>query len=112
MAKKMIPEGRTAVGVLLEAGLKEALAWKRGETALPVLNVELMPPARVKEIRKRLARSPKEFERRFGVPARTIEGWEQGRKVDATSRVLLTIIDREPEAVERALTQATGATSG
>jgi putative transcriptional regulator len=109
MAKKMMPEGRTEFGVRLEEGLKEALAWKRGETALPVLNVELMPAARVKEIRKRLAKSPKEFERRFGVPARTIEGWEQGRKVDATSRVLLTIIDREPEAVERALIEAAGA---
>ena len=65
----------------------------------------MMPPARVKAIRKRLAKSPKEFERRFGIPARTAEGWEQGRKVDATARVLLTIIDREPEAVERALAE-------
>ena len=103
MAKTPIPEGRTEFGVRLEAGLSEALAWKRGETTLPILNVDVMSAARVKEIRRRLTKSPKEFERRFGIPARTLEGWEQGRRVDSTSRVLLTIIDRAPEAVERAL---------
>ena len=103
MAKTPIPEGRTEFGVRLEEGLSEALAWTRGETNLPTLNVDVMSAARVKEIRRRLTKSPKEFERRFGIPARTLEGWEQGRKVDSTSRVLLTIIDRAPEAVERAL---------
>jgi len=37
------------------------------------------------------------------VPARTVEGWEQGKKVDVAARVLLTVIEKEPEAVERAL---------
>jgi putative transcriptional regulator len=106
MAKKPIPEGRTEFGVRLEEGLAEALAWKRGETTLPTLNVDVMSAARVKEIRRRLTKSPKEFERRFGIPARTLEGWEQGRRVDSTSRVLLTVIDRAPEAVERALASA------
>ncbi len=106
MTRTRIPDGRTEFGLRLEEGLTEALAWKRGEVALPVLNVEPMPAARVREIRKRLARSPKAFERRFGIPARTLEGWEQGRQVDATSRILLTVIEREPEMVERALIAA------
>lgn len=108
MAKQPVPEGRTEFGVRLEESLDEALAWKRGEVVLPVLNVDVMSAARVRELRKRLAKSPKEFERRFGVPARTLEGWEQGRRVDSTSRILLTIIDRAPEAVERALAQKPG----
>ena len=85
---------------LLE-GLQEALAWSRGELDLPVHDP--MPPERIKAIRKRLAKSPKAFEKRFGIPARTLEGWEQGRRVDTTSAILLTVIDKEPEAVERAL---------
>ncbi len=96
----------TEFGDRLIEGLREALAWKRGEVELPVRDFDVMPPARVKAIRKRLAKSPKAFEKRFGVPARTLEGWEQGRRVDATSRILLTVIDREPEAVERALAKA------
>jgi putative transcriptional regulator len=66
--------------------------------------IDPLPPAEVKAIRKRHARTTREFERRFGVPARTLEGWEQGhRKPDVTARILLRVIDREPEAVERAL---------
>jgi putative transcriptional regulator len=94
---------RTKLGREIEAGLREAIAYQRGEIALETRVVEPMPAARVRQIRKSVARSPKEFERRFGVPARTLEGWEQGRKVDVTARVLLTVIERNPEAVESAL---------
>lgn len=94
---------RTKFGLALEEGLREALAWKRGEMKLDVRTIEPMPPARVKAIRKGAAKSPREFEKRFGVPARTVEGWEQGKKVDIAARVLLTVIEKEPEAVERAL---------
>lgn len=100
---KKIPAGRTELGMDIEAGLREALAWKRGEIALPVHRIEAMSAARVKEIRKALAKSPKEFERRFGVPARTLEGWEQGRRVDVPSSILLRVIEQNPEAVEAAV---------
>ena len=60
---------------------------------------------RVKEIRREQAHSPKEFERLFGIPSRTLEGWEQGRKVDATARILLTLIAREPELIKRIIRQ-------
>lgn len=94
---------RTELGLELEAGLREAIAHRRGEIALESRIIEPMPASRVKAIRKAVAKSPKDFEKRFGVPARTLEGWEQGRKVDVASRVLLKVIEKEPEAVERAL---------
>jgi putative transcriptional regulator len=94
---------RTEFGRNLEAALHEAIAHKRGEIKLHVTHFEPMPAARVKAIRKSVAKSPREFERRFGVPARTVEGWEQGKKVDVTARVLLTVIEKNPKAVERAL---------
>ncbi len=98
---------RTKLGLAIEEGLREALAWKRGEIELATRIIEVMTPKRVKAIRKSVAKSPREFERRFGVPARTLEGWEQGKKVDVTARVLLTVIEKEPEAVERALGEET-----
>lgn len=94
---------RTKLGLGIEAGLREAIAHRRGELALETRRMETMPAARVREIRKAVAKSPKEFERRFGVPARTVEGWEQGRKLDAAHRVLLRVIEKSPEAVEAAL---------
>jgi putative transcriptional regulator len=88
---------------LLE-GLREAAAWKRGELALEVVNIDPMPPARIRSIRKRVARSAREFETRFGIPAATINNWEQGRRApDPAARVLLQVIERDPEAVLRAL---------
>ena len=104
-----VAKADTGFGRELIASLKEAAAHKRGEIALPVRIVEPMSPARVREIRKQVARNTKDFSRRFGVPARTIEGWEQGKKVDIAARVLLTVIEKEPEAVERALSDAAAA---
>jgi len=94
---------RTKLGFELEAAMKEVAAHRRGKIALESRVIDPMTAGRIKEIRKKVAKSPKEFERRFGVPARTIEGWEQNKKVDVAGRVLLRVIEKDPEAVERAL---------
>ena len=60
------------------AGVQEVLAYMRGEIDLPGRVIETMPATRVKEIRRKVAKSPKAFERRFHIPARTLQGWEQG----------------------------------
>lgn len=94
---------RSELGKALEDGLKEALAWKRGELALETVNIDPMPVERIRAIRKGVARSAKAFEARFGIPAATINNWEQGRrKPDPAGRLLLKIIEKDPEAVERA----------
>ena len=61
-------EDRTELGLAIEAGLREAIAHAKGEIALESRIVNPMTPHRVKEIRKAVAKSPKEFERRFGRP--------------------------------------------
>ena len=94
---------RTKFGLELEAALKEALAHSRGEIALPTRVIEPLPAKRVKQIRKKVARTTREFESVTGIPARTVQGWEQGRNLDAPARALLRIIDKEPKAVKRAL---------
>jgi putative transcriptional regulator len=91
-------------GDALLEGLREAVAWKRGDLALEVVNIDPMPPMRIRAIRKRVARSAREFEMRFGIPAATVNNWEQGRRTpDPAARALLLVIEREPEAVLRAL---------
>jgi len=58
----------------------------------------------VRAIRRRLGLAQDAFARRFGVPVRTVQEWEQGRRVpDGPGRVLLRIIERQSTAAERAM---------
>lgn len=59
----------------------------------------------VKAIRQKLHLSQPKFAATFGFSVGRLRDWEQKRfPIDAPSRVLLTVIDREPDAVMRALT--------
>ncbi len=98
-----IADKDTDFGRDLIESLQEVRDHLDGKIALPTRIVAAMPAEQVRRIRKAVARSPKEFEQRFGVPARTLEGWEQGRNVDATARVLLKVIEKNPQAVVEAL---------
>jgi len=63
-----------------------------------------MTADRVKAIRTGAAKSSREFSARFGIPLRTLEGWEQGRRrPDPAASVLLRVIEQNPKAVEDAL---------
>ena len=58
----------------------------------------------VRDVRQRLNMTQKEFAQFFGFSVYSIRNWEQGkRQPEGPARVLLTVIDREPEAVRRAL---------
>jgi len=95
-------EKRSEFAEGLMEGLQEALAWKRGEIALEVVNIDPMPVERIRAIRRKVARSARQFETKFGIPASTINNWEQGRRrPDPAGRLLLKMIEQDPEAVER-----------
>lgn len=94
---------RSEFGLGLEEGLREALAWKRGELALETVRIDPMPVERIRAIRKKVAKSAREFETRFGIPAATVNNWEQGRRApDPASRLLLKVIEANPQIVEDA----------
>ena len=58
----------------------------------------------VRALRNRLGLSREQFAQRFRFPARTVREWEQGRRrPDQSARAYLTVIDRNPKAVEDAL---------
>lgn len=59
---------------------------------------------RVRAIRERLGLSQGRFAERFRVPPASLRDWEQGRRVpDAATQAYMTVIEREPDAVMRAL---------
>ena len=94
------------VGDDLVEAFEQMAAHLRGEIELEAHEVSggAMTPARIKAIRSKVASSTKEFERVFGIPARTMESYEQGRRnPDGAMRALLRIIEREPTAARRAV---------
>ena len=61
----------------------------------------------VRAIRRRARLTQQAFASRYGFSVGAVRDWEQGRKQpEAAARVLLTVIAREPAAVERALSAA------
>jgi putative transcriptional regulator len=100
-------ERRSDLGREVEEALNEVLAHVRGEAALTTRIVDDPSKARIVAVRKKLGLSRRQFAERYHLDPRTVQEWEQGRRTpDQAARVLLTVIEREPEAVERALTGA------
>lgn len=61
-------------------------------------------PGRLRELRARLGLSQAQFAKRFHLNLRTLQDWEQMRRVpDDTARAYLRVIERNPEVVEAAL---------
>ena len=97
---------RTQVGQEVETALGEVLAHVRGEVNLPCRIVDGPAAEHIRALRKRMKLSRQKFADRFGLDARAVQDWEQGRRVpDRAARVLLTVIDRDPEAVVRVLSE-------
>jgi putative transcriptional regulator len=73
----------------------------------PISDEELARFRRVpnpREIRKRLNLTQEEFAERFHLRLGTIRDWEQGKKQpDSAARVLLWVIEMNPEVVDQAL---------
>ena len=66
--------------------------------------VRIMVPTDVKAIRAKFGLSQQRFAKTFALNLATLRDWEQERRMPhGPARTLLQIIDREPEAVRRAL---------
>jgi putative transcriptional regulator len=58
----------------------------------------------VRALRKKLNMTQEEFAARFHLPLGTIRDWEQGaHRPDQAAQVLLTVIEKDPNGVARAL---------
>jgi putative transcriptional regulator len=99
----------TTLGERLIASAKEARAIARGE--MEPAAVYVPPRVDVAAVRKRLKLSQKAFAETFRLPLGTVRDWEQGRRVpDRPAQILLNVIDKNPDAVKKAL-EVTGAVS-
>lgn len=95
----------TKFGQELLESANEALAIVQGK-AKPARTIKV-EAVDVAAIRKRLGLSQDAFAKKFGLSAATLRDWEQGRRqMDRTAQAFLKVIDRAPEAVEKALKAA------
>jgi putative transcriptional regulator len=82
---------RRNIGMEILTGIRQL---KRGEVG----RVITLPP--IAEIRTKVGLSQAEFARLLGVSVRTLQEWEQGRRVPSgPARTLLAIANRNPKVL-------------
>ncbi len=102
--KKAAVRRRQTHGQSIIQGLREAIAWAKGENDNVRVTLVRVPEVNIREIRTKMGLSQAQFATRFGVPPATLRNWEQGRsRPDAPTRVLLAVIAKHPEAVRDVL---------
>ena len=103
------PRRRTGVPLverLLES-MKELQAHLRGEIKLNETVYYVPPETDVRALRETLGLSQSAFADLFGFTVRSLQDWEQGRRrPEIPIRAYLAVIQRDPQAVIRALRAA------
>ncbi len=90
----------TKFGDDLIASMTEGLAHAKGEPVdVRVTKVKVDRPD-VRALRSSLGLSRAAFAERYGLDARAVQDWEQGRRMpDRAARILLRVIRRAPDLV-------------
>ncbi|HEY1473041.1 MAG TPA: type II toxin-antitoxin system MqsA family antitoxin [Pseudolabrys sp.] len=88
----------------IKAGLHDARAYIDGSADKRRYRVHVPETVDVKKIRARLGLSQQAFAATYGFALSAVRDWEQGRRrPERSARILLKIVQKEPEAVTRAL---------
>ena len=81
-----------------------ALAYERGELEGQVEVYNIPPAVDVRKVREKIGLSQAEFANHFGFNRRSLQDWEQGRRMpDSAARAYLLVIASNPRAVSKAL---------
>lgn len=96
---------KNPVVVHLDEDKEHLVAERLGAVGIAAARMALPQPD-IKHIREKLGVSQREFANCFFLELDTLQNWEQRRyEPDAPARLLLTIIERFPDIVFRALTE-------
>lgn len=105
---RKLPKGKTDWKALRDKPDKEVMEAARSDPdakPLSPMQIErLLPAVNVKALRKKFGMTQLEFCKTFKLSVGTVRDWEQRRFVpEGPAHVLLTIIERDPDAVIQAL---------
>jgi len=88
----------------IKAGLDSARAYLDGTADRRAYRVHVPEKVDVRKIRTQLGLSQETFAATYGFALSAVRDWEQGRRrPERSARILLKIVEKEPEAVTRAL---------
>jgi putative transcriptional regulator len=88
----------------IKAGLDDARAYLEGTADKRRYKVHVPEKMDVKKIRTRLGLSQEAFAETYGFALSAVRDWEQGRRTpERSARILLKIVEKDPDAVTRAL---------
>jgi putative transcriptional regulator len=88
----------------IKTGLEETRAYLDGSGNKRGYGILVPARVNVKKIRTRLGLSQESFAQTYGFALSAVRDWEQGRRQpERSARILLRVVEREPEAVTRAL---------
>ena len=91
----------SAAGEKILGSVRSLCAAVRSGAAL---RVHVPDEIDVRTIRKKLGMSQRQFAASFGFGLDAVQNWEQGRRrPEGAARAFLKVIEREPDAVRRAL---------
>jgi putative transcriptional regulator len=95
------------LGKRLIAAADQGIAIVRGEADPSTYRVHVPAEINVKKVRQKLGMTQVVFSLRYGLPLASVRDWEQNRNTPTGPvRAYLRVIEKEPEAVERALANA------
>jgi putative transcriptional regulator len=85
-------------------GLEDAIAFSKGAKTRGRVSKVRASDVDVAATREKLGLSQEQFAAAFGVSLGTVRNWEQGRRTpNGPALVLLTVIEKSPRAVLRAI---------
>lgn len=92
----------------IKAGLDNAKAYLEGSADERRFRIHVPARVNVRKIRTRLGLSQESFAQTYGFALSAVRDWEQGRRQpERSARILLKVVEKEPEAVTRALAKST-----
>jgi len=103
---RKLPEAKMTKAAFdkIKAGLGEAKAYLGGSGNKRDYGIHVPARVNVKKIRTRLGLSQESFAQTYGFALSAVRDWEQGRRQpERSARILLKVVEKEPEAVTRAL---------
>lgn len=90
----------------IAAGLGDAKSFIEGTADKQAFRIHVPTQVDVKKIRTRLGLSQESFAQTYGFALSAVRDWEQGRRQpERSARILLKVVEKEPDAVTRALTE-------
>jgi putative transcriptional regulator len=92
----------------IKAGLTDVGAYLDGSGDKSGYRIHVPARVNVKKIRTRLGLSQESFAQTYGFAGLSaVRDWEQGRRQpERSARILLKVVEKEPEAVTRALAKS------